>query len=310
MPRASVSPASGAENTQVDVSLVEMSASTFDRLMQSGSVHSAVRQSQQTVPLAVDKAAQATAVLPRRARIDADDIVDVRQRAEFFVTLGQTDQAVQVLEARIAQDKASCPQVYLDLFQLFHSLGLKADFDQLRDDFVRLFHARIPEFADFANEGRVLEDYPGTVDRLIRVWSRPNVLEVIEQMVYAGKADEGEDGAFDLAAFRDLLILHAVAHKVRMGAGGATGAVRAPMPVDDGAGNAVDIDLSELFSTEGAPTMVLPRINDGALADSGVDLPLDDAGPAPDAPSQAQSGNLIDFDLGDVDFLKKPQKDS
>ncbi len=125
----------GAMPAQVDVSLVEMSESSFDRLMQSGSAHSAVRKprddespsvSPQPSVMVADEAGT------RRRRIDSDELIDVRQRAEFFVSLGQTDQAVQVLETRIAQDRASCPQAHLDLLALFHSLGLKSDFLQVR----------------------------------------------------------------------------------------------------------------------------------------------------------------------------------
>jgi hypothetical protein len=116
MPHDGVIPgaATANANAQVDVSLVEMSESTFDRLMQSGATHSAIRRTHDTGPMAEDKheQTQATASAAPRPRIDADELIDIRQRAEFFVTLGQTDQAVQVLEARIAQDGASCPQAF------------------------------------------------------------------------------------------------------------------------------------------------------------------------------------------------------
>ncbi len=314
--QAELVPGAGGTPAQVDVSLVEMSESTFDRLMQSGSTHSAVRRVQETAPMAManDGPVPDATAMASRPRLNADELIDIRQRAEFFVTLGQTDQAVQVLEARIAQDGASCPQVYLDLFQLFHSLGLKADFDQLRDDFSRLFNVRVPEFADFDDEGRSLEDYPGAVDLLIRVWSRPTVLDTLAQMVYAGPDAQAGHDAFDLAAFRDLLMLHAVAQTVRSGVGGNSGAFDRHRAAAGG-GNQVDIDLSELFSLEAAPTLILTRAGAGAMAAAGstagvdVDVPLDvdaasSAEPAPPA------HNLIDFDLGDIDLPKKPGKPS
>lgn len=311
MPEAATVPGSTASQAQVDVSLVEMSASTFDRLMQSGSSHSAVRRVHETVPIAAPggEPVQVIAPILSRPRINADDLIDIRQRAEFFVTLGQTDQAVQVLEARIEQDAASCPQAFLDLFQLFHSLGLKADFNQLRDDFLRLFNARVPEFADFDDEGRSLEDYPGAVDRLIRVWSHPTALDALEQLIYARPGVPTDHGAFDLAAFRDLLMLHAVAQAVRPVTSGHSGGLRAqPTVVDDG--KQIDIDLSELFSSSAAPTLVLPQWGTGTAAAAGstagvdVDVRLDVA--APDqADTEPRSDNLIDFDLGDIDTVRK-----
>jgi hypothetical protein len=248
---------------------------------------------------------QATASAAPRPRIDADELIDIRQRAEFFVTLGQTDQAVQVLEARIAQDGASCPQAFLDLFKLFHSLGLKADFNQLREDFERLFNAVIPQFPDFGDEGRTLEAYPGAIDHLIRDWRQPAVLDTLERMLYASEG-EGE-GAFDLAAFRDLLMLHAVAQTVGAGAVGASGAMRPPLPAAALQDQQVDIDLSASFAADGASTLVLPHIDTSAIdmAGSPADVPIDDDAHDGAAPS-SQSNNLIDFDLSDIDSVKKP----
>lgn len=310
--------AAGSGNAQVDVSLVEMSESTFDRLMQSGAAHNAIRRSHETVPMAVagDAASPAVAAPPSRARIDADELVDVRQRAEFFVTLGQTDQAVQVLEARIAQDAGSCPQVHLDLLKLFHALGLKADFSQLRDDFMRIFNARVPEFDGFDDEGRSIEEYPGAVDRLIRVWRRPAALETLEALLFLRPMSDDGNEPFDLAAFRDLLMLHAVAQVVRSGSAGSSGGFMAPPVAAGHEAGQVDIDLSELLeSAAPTPTLAFPQVDGiepvGQRADVDLEVPtdVDDAVAGPDAGSAARSDNLIDFDLSDIDRLDtKPGK--
>ncbi|MEO7937719.1 MAG: hypothetical protein ABIR55_03785, partial [Burkholderiaceae bacterium] len=287
----------GAIPAQVDVSLVEMSESTFDRLMQSGTAHSAVRKPRDDEPTSISPGqapgasfAGVAGASVRARRIDSDELVDIRQRAEFFVSLGQTDQAVQVLEARIAQDRDSCPQAYLDLLKLFHSLGLKADFLQVRGDFSRIFNVRIPEFADFDDEGLGLEDYPGTVDRLIAVWNRPSVLDVIEHLLYLQEGDTAHQ-PFDLAGLRDLLMLHSVAQVVRGGDASDSGAFGAHSYARQ-TGSAVDIDLSEL-------------IDASAPAASGL---FDTASGATTARKLLRTGNLIDFDLTEIPLDgKKPE---
>jgi hypothetical protein len=281
----------GAVPPQVDVSLVEMSESSFDRLMQSGSAHSAVRKPRDdempsVSPQPVHSLTPA-AVKPGRRRIDSDELIDVRQRAEFFVSLGQTDQAVQVLEARIAQDPASCPQAYLDLLALFHSLGLKSDFLQVRDDFSRIFNVQVPEFSVFDEEGLCLEDYPGTVDRLIAVWSRASVLDVIEHLLYRQQGDTSHQ-PFDLAGFRDLLSLYAVAQAV-VGGGNAQEAASADAMA---ALPTLDIDLSELIDKQGEPSIALPASVQAASSDHSSASPRDD--------------NLIDFDLTEIPVSKNP----
>ena len=286
----------------VDVSLVEMSASTFDRLMQSSGANRATRHSHDTAPMTLATVGEdaAIAALAPRPRINAEELIDIRQRAEFFVSLGQTDQAVQVLEARIAQDGASCPQAYLDLLKLFHSLGLKADFNLVGDGFVELFNAQLPDFAQFDDEGegRLLEDYPGVVDRLTAAWNKPTVLETVEQMLFRKPACD-DDSAFDLAAFRDLLMLHAVAQTVCDSTGGGAGAAgpRSPLPAMASTSH-VDIDLSELGAANAAPTVSLEQTD---ADDSAVQLQAS-------APKDAGQGNLIDFDLDDVGFGEKADK--
>lgn len=278
--------------TPVDVSLVEMSESTFDRLMQSGSAHSAVRKprndddpSLSPQPAAPSGSQAGT----RRRRIDSDESIDIRQRAEFFVSLGQTDQAVQVLEARIAQDKTSCPQAYLDLLQLFHSLGLKADYQQLGAEFSQIFNVQVPEFSAFDDEGRDLEDYPGTVDRLIAVWERPPALDVLEHLLYRQDGETAHQ-PFDLAGFRDLLMLHAVAQAARAGDTPAPSVDWAPSGLPP-----LDIDLSDPVDAP-AP----------AQAEFGATEPL--AAPAVAAPG---AFNLIDFDLTEIPTdNKKPGEKS
>jgi pilus assembly protein FimV len=281
----------GAVPPQVDVSLVEMSESTFDRLMQSGTAHSGARKLRDDESTSASLQGTAAAVgempgagRPRPRRIDSDELIDIRQRAEFFVTLGQTDQAVQVLEARIAQDRESCPQAFLDLLKLFHSLGLKADFMQVREEFSRIFNVSIPEFADFDEEGLELEEYPGTVDRLIAIWDRPAVLDVIEHLIYRQKGDTSHQ-PFDLAGFRDLLMLHSVAQMVR----GGEASDADPSQQQGSAANAgasLDIDLSDGSDSsagpEGMPSGAFPVL------------------PPVASLSPSEAGNLIDFDLTEI----------
>jgi pilus assembly protein FimV len=276
--------APAAGSAPVDVSLVEMSESTFDRLMQSGGQHSAVRKppaAQSVAPQAVQAGGPGVEA-SRRMRINSDELIDIRQRAEFFVTLGQTDQAVQVLESRIAQDGESSPQAFLDLLKLFHALGLKADYRQVRADFSLLFNAQLPEFADFANPGKALEDYPVVIDRLVKVWNTDDVLDTIEDLLF--RPEDGEDSElFELEAFRDLLTLHAVAQAVRSDGAQASGAVRTSFPELDTPGS-LDIDLSALGPLEAeAGSSSRPGLGTGAAF-------------AKDVPN----GNLIDFDLSEL----------
>ena len=242
---------------QADVSLVEMSESTFDRLMQSDTSHSAIRKPRPAE--AADSPQQGT-----RRSINSEELFDLRQQAEFFVSLGQTDQAVSILERRISESGESSPAAYLDLLRIFHSLGLRADFRQVVDDFCLLFNVQIPEFSRFMDEGKDLEAYPDALARITAEWATPRVFATIEASLFRDQRSTPRE-VFDLAAFRDLLLLHAVAPGggadaavARLAATGAAAAWRGtgapaavvrhgdvPLPTLDGLVD-LDIDLSDL----------------------------------------------------------------
>ena len=195
--------------SELDVSLVEMTESNFDRLMRSGKSHSAARRGPLPVAPAVIPAT--TKMQPLSARpVNSEQLFDVRQQADFFVSLGQTDQAVQILEKQINDHGETSPLIYLDLLQIFHSLNLKTDFRQFREDFNLLFNGRVPEFSAFKEQGRSLEDYPHVLAHISALWGTHKVLMVIEASVFRDSVDD-RSAPFDLDAFRDLLLLHAIA---------------------------------------------------------------------------------------------------
>lgn len=304
--------------TQVDVNLVEMSESSFDSLMQSGASHSAIRK-----PLSAEPAGYPLA-LGRRKAINSEELFDIRQQADFFVSLGQTDQAVRILENRISESGESSPLAYLDLLKIFHSLGLKADFRQVREDFNLLFNARVSEFDNFNDEGSDLQEYPDVLGRVTEEWGTPSIFATIEAGLFRDQ-DSSQRKRLDLAAFRDLLLLHAIAQWAASASDslpgplvsgvaaetagrysgspsytdtqstGRSGAADeaypgAPFPKIDGVSE-LDIDLSDLVVIP-PPEPGVPRFS------AETDAPL--------AAIQGADNNLMDFDLGGVEFEHPP----
>ncbi len=139
----------------------------------------------------------------------------MQQQADFFVSLGQHDQAITVLRSYIGQagggtDAAdTSPLAYLDLFRLYHLLNRRHDYQLLRDDFSQAFHVSVPEFDDYRHQSLGLQAYPETLSRIVVAWPRPAVLPLIEGLIF--KRPDGSTEAFDLEACRDLLLLYAVA---------------------------------------------------------------------------------------------------
>jgi len=144
--------------------------------------------------------------------VNAEELFDVQQQADFFVSLGDFDKAVEVLRAHISDNVETSALAYLDLFDLYHSLGRKGDYDLLREDFNRTFNAQVPAFDEYTTDTHGLEFYTTALARIESLWPTPKVLDVIEESIFR-KPDSGRE-AFSLAAYRELLLLHAIAKKI------------------------------------------------------------------------------------------------
>jgi hypothetical protein len=148
--------------------------------------------------------------------VDTQDLVDIRHQAEFFMSLGQHDQAIEILEHRLAESGESSPLVFLDLLGILHTLGRKPEYEAVRSEFNRLFTGRMPGFTTFSDEGQTLDGYPDVVRRICALWPSARVLEFMEDCIFRNPGDESGQ-SFDMAAYRELLLLHGVAKRIVRG---------------------------------------------------------------------------------------------
>ena len=176
--------------------------------------------------------------------INTEELLDIRQQADFFLSLGQYDRAIQILEARIHERAESSPLVYLDLLKLLHALDRKDEYQRYQDDFNQRFRGRAASFAEFGNEGQSLEDEGGVMNRLAHVWPSERALELMEDNIFRNEGEHAGGGpgpSYDLAAFRELLLLHGIARE---------------LVADDGrySGLTLDIDLNSMTQRTPART--------------------------------------------------------
>ncbi|WP_137920098.1 hypothetical protein [Hydrogenophaga sp. 2FB] len=141
--------------------------------------------------------------------VAAEELFDVQQQADFFVSLGEDERAIQVLRNHLAESHEPSPLAYLDLFKLYHRLDRREDYDALRDEFNHVFNAGAPPFNHYSAEGRGLEAYETAFSRIQTLWPQPRVLDLIEGSIFRD-ADDDQVEVFDLEAYRELL-LHAIA---------------------------------------------------------------------------------------------------
>jgi pilus assembly protein FimV len=154
----------------------------------------------------------------RPVALSPDEYLDVEQHADFFMSLGQYDQAIEVLQKHIAQYREATPLAFLDLLNVYHMLSRLDDFNRVRADFNRTFTGLAPEFSAFKGVGRGISDYTTAMGVINAHWGRPGMVRTLEEMLFRRPEHAAGDG-FDIEAFRDLILLHQVARSTAVGAG-------------------------------------------------------------------------------------------
>lgn len=162
-----------------------------------------------------DKREFAPSLIGASRSVAAEELFDVQQQADFFVSLGEEEQAIQVLRNHIAESQEPSALAYLDLFRLYHKLDRRADYEELRVEFNHVFNAGAPPFDQYTDQSRGLDSYETAFSRIQSLWPDPRVLDVIEQSIFRHTGDADADAeVFDLEAYRELLLLHAVAKDI------------------------------------------------------------------------------------------------
>ena len=141
--------------------------------------------------------------------VSVEEIFDIQQQADFFISLGQHDQAIEVLKNHIGENVQTSPLIYLDLLSLYHSKARNIDYQELAKEFTRLFNGVVPPFEIFDEKTQGLESYPLLLRHIESLWHTDNAIDVIENLVF--RNDNRVNETLDLEAYRELLLLHSLA---------------------------------------------------------------------------------------------------
>lgn len=152
--------------------------------------------------------------------VNPEELFDIQQQAEFFVSVGEHEQAVEVMRRYIADHQETSPSAYQELLWLYHKLGRSDDFSRLREQFSRHFNVQVPAFSAFSHKGRTLEDYLDALAAIEAEWTSSSVVRLLEKFLFR-RDGSAAVAPFDLAAFDDLLLLLAIAQTTPASARGA-----------------------------------------------------------------------------------------
>jgi pilus assembly protein FimV len=192
-------------------------------------------------PLQPSPEAPAPAPAATKLIVNPGELFDIQQQAEFFVSVGEHQQAIDVLKNHIADHRKTSPLAYLDLLRLYHTLSRVDEYSQLRAQFMQFFNARVPEFAAFNLPSRSLERYLDALAEIEAQWTSAAVLDLLRSHLFV---DQGRAAVepFDLSAFDDLLLLLAIAQTTPPSARGAPGPRERTTPLPPPRGGAAVFD--------------------------------------------------------------------
>lgn len=228
--------------------------------------------------------------------MNTQEMLDIRQQAEFFVTLGQYDDALSLLQGHIADATEANPLVYLDLLKILHTLSRKDEFDSYRAEFNAIFTGQVAEYKDFSKPSEGLEVYPELCAHLSKLWPSREALHFIEGCLVRN-ANAAATMLFELEAFKELLLLHGVATRLVEALDGAPVSFSASRPV---------APVAPAFHTGPSPLDVSLPVSASAPAE--VDFELDISLDLPEQPVPAPVDNLIDFDPSGLTFSTNKDK--
>ncbi len=162
-----------------------------------------------------DTGLQPLQALPERATaagVSVEELIDLEQQVDFFMVLGQHEAAVDLLSQRLHETGRQTALPHLKLLEILQRHGDQAGFERVAREFGERFHAQAPVWSDDIAAGEGLLAYAQASELIIQSWrDAAMTMQLIQTLLAHGDPD---GRAFDLAAYRDILMLYAVARDI------------------------------------------------------------------------------------------------
>lgn len=150
----------------------------------------------------------------RNNSVKVEEISDVTQEAEFWMSVNDPERAIEILEPLAETEQPDSPVPWLYLLDLYRVIGAKEKYDNLRDRFAVFFNANIPEFeVDPASlPARHLDDFEHLSKKVCALWNSNDILPFLESLLVDDR--DGKRMGFELPVYRDILLLISIANEL------------------------------------------------------------------------------------------------
>ena len=140
----------------------------------------------------------------------AEEISDVMEEAEFWMSLRNTRRAAEVLEPYANTDDPGTPLSWLYLFKLYLEMDNRDKYDALRERFHLIFNAHILDWndqvsADTTAPERTISDVAQLKEKIIELWETDGILPYLEGLLLDDR--QGSRMGFTLSIFHEIMFL-------------------------------------------------------------------------------------------------------
>ena len=147
-----------------------------------------------------------------------EEISDVMQEAEFWISLRDSQRAIEVLEPYASGDHPTSPLPWLYLFELYADSNQRASYDVLHERFQRVFNGKIPTWDELEQRPppvylRSIEDVPHICDKIVTLWWTDQIVPYLESLLVDDR--DGNRIGFDLPVYREIMFLISIAYELQ-----------------------------------------------------------------------------------------------
>ena len=147
----------------------------------------------------------------RLEHVKVEEISDVMQEAEFWLSLNDPARAIEILEPYGKLDLPESPMPWLFLLDLYRENDNQPSYEALRERMILVFNARIPEWSEIPGNASTmsLEDFPHVIDRICELWETDRIVAYLETLMLDNR--DGVRRGFDIEVYQEVMLLMAIA---------------------------------------------------------------------------------------------------
>jgi pilus assembly protein FimV len=152
--------------------------------------------------------------MSKLASVNVEEISDVTQEAEFWVSVNDLPRAIEILEPQVELEDPESPLPWLYLLDLYRATKNRNKYDALKLRFVKSFNAKVTAYDDdpSPHDERHIEDFAHLMSRICDLWHTDEIVPFLQTLLVDDRGGQRE--GFELSVYREILFLIGLANEL------------------------------------------------------------------------------------------------